>query len=59
VTYGDVNLYQANGDLGQYIYLFPKQQLVFVRMIVAENFQSDEDGFNDFREVVISLAKSL
>jgi CubicO group peptidase (beta-lactamase class C family) len=59
VKYHDVRLYQASGDLGQYIYIFPKQQLVFVRMISEQNFQTEEDGFGDFSELVTTIANSL
>lgn len=59
VTFGDIYGYMANGYLGQNLYIFPDQQLVVVRMISYPSFQMEEDGFTDFREIVIKLAKSL
>jgi CubicO group peptidase (beta-lactamase class C family) len=59
VVYYGVFLYQANGDLGQYIYMFPKQQLVFVRMISEQSFQTEKDSFDDFPELITNIAKSF
>jgi CubicO group peptidase (beta-lactamase class C family) len=59
IVFGDSLGYQANGDLGQYIYIFPQQQLVFIRMICEESFQTEQDSFSDFRDLVINIANSL
>jgi hypothetical protein len=57
--YGEVWGLQANGSLGQNLYIFPKAQLVFVRMTSDESYQTDEDGFSDFSKIVTNIAKSL
>jgi CubicO group peptidase (beta-lactamase class C family) len=59
VTYGDVKLYQANGDLGQVICIYPKQQCVFVRMISEENYTGEHDSFHDFFDVTKRIVQSL
>ncbi len=59
VLYQDVQGYQANGDLGQNLYIFEKQQLVFVRMIHYDTYQNETDSFNDFSKIVTDIAKSL
>lgn len=59
VTYDDVELYQANGDLGQYICIYPKQQSVFVRMISGESHQGEHDFFNDFFDVTKHVTRLL
>lgn len=51
--------YYARGDLGQYLEIFPKQQLVFVRMINEQNFQTEKDVFDDFSELVTTITNSL
>lgn len=59
VVYKSIYGYQANGDLGQYLYLFQKQQLVFVRMIHYESHQNRRDNFSEFGDIVLNIAKSL
>ncbi len=56
IVFGDVLGYQANGDLGQYIYIFEKQRLVFVRMMSEQSFQTEQDAFSDFSELVTTIA---
>lgn len=59
VKYSDLYAYYAEGYLGQYLYVFPKEQLVFVRMISEESYQDDTDGFGDMNSFVRSVAQSL
>lgn len=57
--YGRMIGYEANGSFGQYIVVYPDQQLVAVRMIVASaKFDPTTDGFDRFREFVRALAGS-
>jgi CubicO group peptidase (beta-lactamase class C family) len=53
-TYGDLYAYHAEGYLGQHLYIFPKENLVFVRVISDE-----QDSFGDFEEIIRGIAKSL
>lgn len=56
----DQSFIYSNGYLGQYLILFPKQQLVFVRMISDENVIDEEkDGFGDFIPLTRDIAKCL
>jgi CubicO group peptidase (beta-lactamase class C family) len=59
VTYQNVTLYYAQGDLGQYLDIFPQQQLIFVRMISEQNFQTEDDFYNNFSKLATDIAKSL
>lgn len=59
VTYGDLYAYHAEGYLGQHLYIFPKEQLIFVRMISDTSYQHDQDRFDDFEEIIKGIAKSL
>jgi CubicO group peptidase (beta-lactamase class C family) len=59
VVFGNILGYQANGYLGQYIYLFQKEQLVFVRMIDLGTYQDEADDFDDFPKLVTGMANSF
>jgi CubicO group peptidase (beta-lactamase class C family) len=47
--------YRADGYLGNYIIVDPEHNIVAVRMISGDSFQSDHDNFTDFREMVLRL----
>jgi CubicO group peptidase (beta-lactamase class C family) len=59
IVFDNVQGYQANGYLGQYLYILPKQELVFVRMIHHDSYQDEQDDFRDFGDIVLGIAKSL
>jgi CubicO group peptidase (beta-lactamase class C family) len=59
VTHHGISICQATGFLGQYLWIFPQRQLIFVRMITGESFQSDKDNFSDFPEITSRIAKLL
>lgn len=56
-TDGEVIGYQSNGDYGQYLYIYPKQNLVAVRMVNPSEGQSRKDVmFQNFGDMVYKLA---
>jgi CubicO group peptidase (beta-lactamase class C family) len=59
VIYGELHGYRAEGYLGQYLYIFLKQELVFVRMIHYSSYQDEQDSFGNFGDMVLDIAKSL
>lgn len=55
--YGEAVGYSANGYLGQYLVIYPKERLVAVRQVRAsKSYNPDTDGFNDFMDLVRALA---
>ena len=57
---GGVIGYRAEGWLGQYLYLFPKQDLVAVRLISVDSVSDEErDSFPEFDGLILDLARSL
>ena len=58
-TAGPVVGYQAKGYLGQYLTVFPEQDVVAVRMIKSsEDYNRKTDGFENFSRMVYELASS-
>ena len=53
---GDIT-YRADGYLGNYIIVDPKEKIVAVRMISHQSFESQDDNFVDFRNMVLNLTK--
>ncbi|WP_157962877.1 serine hydrolase domain-containing protein [Chitinophaga deserti] len=53
--YSGIKTYQANGYLGNYIVVDPGTKIVAVRMISYDSYEVDEDGFGDFKDMVLSL----
>ena len=53
--YSGIKTYQANGYLGNYIVVDPGTKIVAVRMISYDSYEEDEDGFGDFKDMVLSL----
>lgn len=49
--------YRADGYLGNYIIVDPSNNIVAIRMISHQSFQTSEDNFNDFSSWVLKLAK--
>ncbi len=51
--------YKASGDGGQYLVIFPKQDIVAVRMIeMTENYNPKTDSFSNFARMVYKLSKT-
>jgi CubicO group peptidase (beta-lactamase class C family) len=49
----EVKAYNANGDLGQYLVIYPKARLVAVRQISSRiDYNGKTDGFEDFSDLV-------
>jgi len=56
-TNGEVIGYNANGDYGQYLYIYPKQNIVAVRMVSpTKGLSRKEVLFNNFGNMVYKLA---
>jgi CubicO group peptidase (beta-lactamase class C family) len=49
--------YRADGYLGNYIIVDPKNKLVAVRMISHQSFKDENDNFQDFGKLVLNLAE--
>ncbi len=60
VASGPLVAYNANGYLGQYLVIVPKEHLVAVRQISEDHFKNeDTDGFADFTEIVPALVGEI
>lgn len=56
-TTGSIVGYQAEGYLGQYLVVFPGQDIVAVRMVKnSEDYNRKTDGFEDFSQKLYQLA---
>lgn len=49
--------YRADGYLGNYIIVDPKDKIVAVRMISHQSFENQDDNFVDFGKMVLNLTK--
>ncbi|MGI9649684.1 serine hydrolase domain-containing protein [Chryseobacterium sp. RLHN22] len=49
--------YRADGYLGNYIIVNPKEKIVAVRMISHQSFKSDGDGFADFGKEILKITQ--
>jgi hypothetical protein len=49
--------YRADGYLGNYIIVNPKDKIVAVRMISHQSFKDSKDGFADFEKEILNLAQ--
>lgn len=47
--------YRADGFLGNYIIVDPKNKIVAIRMISGESYESENDSFGDFKNMVLKL----
>jgi CubicO group peptidase (beta-lactamase class C family) len=57
--YGSIIGYKADGYLGQYLVVYPKQGLVAVRMVRnSPSYNVATDGFSDFEKLVAQLIPS-
>lgn len=55
---GEIDGYNANGYLGQFLVIVPKSNLVAVRQVKrSDKYNSETDGFNDFMSLVMQLTK--
>ncbi len=53
---GDIT-YRADGYLGNYIIVDPKNKIVAIRMISGESYRSEQDSFNDFKTMILKLTE--
>lgn len=53
---GDVT-YRADGYLGNYIIVNPRDNIVAIRMISHESFKNDTDNFSDFGKQILNLTR--
>lgn len=51
--------YRADGYLGNYIIIDPRNKIVAIRMISGESYQSEQDSFSDFKKMVLGLTTAL
>ena len=59
VNSAEIDGYNANGYLGQYLVVYPKYRIAAVRLIRSkESYNNATDGFNDFFEVVKKLGET-
>lgn len=49
--------YRADGYLGNYIIVNPKDRVVAVRMISHQSYKADTDGFYDFGKDILNLTQ--
>lgn len=49
--------YRADGYLGNFIIVNPKDKIVAVRMISHQSFKDSKDGFADFEKEILNLAQ--
>ena len=49
--------YRADGYLGNYIIVNPQNNVVAIRMISHQSFESENDNFNEFSNLVLDLTK--
>jgi CubicO group peptidase (beta-lactamase class C family) len=57
-VYGPLRLYHANGSLGQYLVILPKDRLVAVRQIRYSSHKTEADSFPDFLKMVMALVNN-
>ena len=58
IVSGPLRGYNANGSLGQYLAILPKERLVAVRQIRSWNHKTDADAFPDFFKMVMALVNT-
>ena len=49
--------YRADGYLGNYIIVNPKNKIVAIRMISRQSFENENDNFVDFGKLVLNLTE--
>lgn len=49
--------YRADGYLGNYIIVDPKNKIVAIRMISHQSFKNENDNYTDFSKLVLSLGE--
>lgn len=55
---GEIDGYNANGYLGQFLVIVPKSNLVAVRQVkYSDKYNSETGGFSDFMSLVMQLTK--
>lgn len=58
-SFGDFVAYYADGYLGQYLVVVPESGIVAVRQVAnSDEYDPETDGFENFRELVVSLTEA-
>lgn len=57
IAHGSVVAIEAVGSKGQFLYVSQPQELVVVRLIDVNRWQSKADSFDDFETAVAALSR--
>lgn len=57
IDFAGRTVYRADGYLGNYLILIPDQQIMAARMMSEDSFQSEQDNFLEFKEMVLHLVR--
>ncbi|MBI3580055.1 MAG: beta-lactamase family protein [Ignavibacteriales bacterium] len=56
--FGEIIGYKADGYLGNYLVVYPSDNLAAVRMTSEDSYKDENDSFIDFSKLVLGLVKS-